>query len=256
MIAVERQKKLTEMIDTYGSIKVSEVSELLGVSTETIRKDLQYLDKQGKIRKEFGGAVSINEIAERSILVRTKENIEVKRRIAQNALKLMKNKNVVYIDAGSTLIELAELLLLEDQIAEQKNFAIITNSFAAVEILHKSFRHLYFLGGLVNATSYSTSGMWATSALNMLKMDIAFLGTSGFQSHSGPCVESFDDAEYKKAVMKASNMKIVLADNSKFQANALVQYADWSEIDVLITDANAPQYMINSIQGKTKVIQV
>jgi DeoR family fructose operon transcriptional repressor len=256
MMAVERRKKLTAMIDTYGSIKVSEVSKLFGVSSETVRNDLRYLDTQGKIQREFGGAVSVNEISEIPLQTRTHENIEVKNRIARKALELIKGKNVVYIDSGSTLIEFSKLLLLAGEVGTKDNLAIVTNSFYVVDVLSKSFRNLYFLGGMVNTNSYSTSGMWATYALSTLKMDVAFLGTSGFQSHSGPCVKSFDDAEYKKSVMKASNMTVVLADNSKFRSNAIIQYADWNEINVLITDTDSPAEKVEGIKEFTQVIQV
>ena len=256
MIVVERRRKLSDMIDSYGSVRVSEISKLFGLSTETIRKDLKYLDEQGIAKKEFGGAVSINEVSERPIQMRTQENIEIKTRIAERALEFMKGKNVFYIDAGSTLIEFAKLVALKEEFFEQDNLAIVTNSFFVVDYLKKSYPHLYFLGGAVNTKSMSTSGMWTTYALNMIKIDIAFLGTSGFQSHSGPCVKSFDDAEYKKHVINSSSFKVILCDNSKFHSNSLFQYAGWNEIDVLITDKDAPQYMIENINELTSVIQV
>ena len=254
MIATERRNKLMSIIDTYGSVKVAEIAKIFNVSTETIRKDLKYLSAQGKVQKEFGGAVSINETVEIPLDLRTQENTEVKRRIAVKALELLKDKNVVYIDSGSTLLQFANVLNMDETLVRYENLALVTNSFSVVEMLKKSLKNFYFLGGEVNLSSMSTSGFWANYALATLRMDVAFMGTSGFQSHTGPCVKSFADADFKKNVIQNSNMKVVLADSSKFTTNAIIQYANWEDIDIFITDEGAPEEAVDKIRKKTKVI--
>ncbi len=253
LIASERRNKLISIINTSGSVKVAEVAKLFGVSTETIRKDLRFLSEQGRVQKEFGGAVSLNELIETPLDTRSQENIEAKNRIALRAIECIAGKNVIYIDSGSTLLQLAHMMSIDSNLNDRENMAIVTNSFLSVDRLNKKFKHLYFLGGEVNSSSLSTDGFWAKYALSTLNMDVAFLGTSGFQSHSGPCVKSFADADVKKTVLSNCNLKIVLADSSKFSSNAIIQYADWSDVDMLITDKNAPEDAVAEIKKKTKV---
>ncbi len=238
LIASDRRNRLLNMINRQGTVKVTEAANIFNVTPETIRRDLKILNEQGKIQKEFGGAVSVSELIETPLEIRTLENIEVKQKLGLKAVEYCLNKNVIYLDSGSTVLEFAKILADGDIPLARESVAIVTNSFSVVDVVRHSFTHIFFLGGEVNISSMSTSGIWANNALSNLKMDIAFMGTSGFRSHGGPCVKTFADAEIKKSVLKSSGSRIVLADHSKFTSNAIIQYADWDEIDTLITDDN------------------
>ena len=128
-ITAKRRNEISRMIITDGSIRVGEVAEKFGVSTETIRKDLIYLDKKGIIKKSHGGAVAASDFFEKPFSKRESENVESKKQIAMLALGLIGDNDVVILDSGSTVLELAKLITLKS------GLTIITNSIGAANIL-------------------------------------------------------------------------------------------------------------------------
>lgn len=250
MLITDRRNKILELVNAQGSIRVADLAKSLNVTTETIRKDLAYLSNQGLVQKKFGGALAVNDVTDRPPLEREFEAWEEKTAIAQYAQNYISGNNVIFIDAGSTLLTFVKLLPPDLAIT------IVTNSFAAVDALAKSNNVVYFLGGEISNITMSTSGFWAINALNSIKIDVAFLGTSGFQSHNGPTSKQFSNAQIKKEIIRHSAQNIVLADNSKFVTNAVLQYADWSDIDALITDSKAPLDMVENLKKQTDVVLV
>jgi DeoR/GlpR family transcriptional regulator of sugar metabolism len=250
LIAAERRKKLIEIVNSNGSVRIGEIAEFFGVSTETIRKDFIYLNNTGAIQKSFGGAIALNEFTEKPVDTRVCENVDKKQRIALKTLDFIKDGHVIFIDSGSTTLEFAKL------IKQNKDIAVVTNSLVAANELMNTDVTMHFVGGEFSNITMSTNGFWTVYAINTVKFDIAILGTSGFQSHTGPSVKSFADAQTKREVIKNSKTKIVLADSSKFVTNAVVQYADWNQIDLLITDTDAPAELVECCRKSTEVVLV
>ena len=248
MTVMERRQGILELINREGDMRASELAEHFQVTAETIRKDLIYLNNKHLLKKGHGSAHSINEAAEYSIEQRLQENTAIKRAIAKKALEYISDCSVIFIDAGSTLMELAKI------IPQQPQLAIISNSFSVVQALQKSGNTIYFIGGEVNTITQSTSGLWANNELSSIRIDIAFLGTSGFQSHTGPCTKIFSDAQFKKDVVKNSNKIIVLADHTKFSTNAIMQYADWTDVDLLISDSSVTPELRSILRDEVELV--
>lgn len=243
----DRRIKLVQMLNLSGSIRVRELAHHFGVTMETIRKDLLALEQQGLLQKRHGGAIALHETLERPVDIRSEENFEAKTRIAMAAIGYLHDNMSIMIDSGSTLLRFVEMIP-----QDLKNLQIITNSFAAANILLQQEHQICFIGGKLSATTMATSGFLASSALNLLGADIAFLGSSGFQSFRGPTVKDDADAQVKKDMIKNARRCIVLADDSKFTSNGFVQYADWSDIDLLITNRDAPEEALRQIRSKTE----
>lgn len=250
MLASERQHRILQLINANGSVRAAAIAKTMNVSTETIRKDLVALHKRGLLMKKFGGAVAVNEFGEQPVDARAMENREAKNSLALRALEFIGGNNVVYIDSGSTLLCMAKIF------PTNSNLAVVTNSFKAVEYLVKSNNTVFFVGGEVSEATMATSGIWASFSLNTLKIDVAFLGSSGFQSHNGPCSKTFSDIQFKMEVLKNTRQAVVLADSSKFTSNAIAKYADWSDIDTLITTEGAPPELMEAVKAQTRVIVV
>lgn len=248
MAASDRRQEILDIISTEGSVRASDLAERLNVTTETIRKDLIFLNNKHLLRKGHGGAQAINEFTERSLDVRAQENSLAKRTIANCALQLIDSGSVVFIDAGSTMVELAK------QLRQRSGLAVVTNNLSVVPILLESGNAIYFLGGEVSGITQATGGIWAATALKSIKIDVAFLGSSGFQSHSGPCTKMFSDAQLKRDVIASSNKSVVLADHTKFSTNAIMQYADWADVDALITDAGATAEELATLERYVEVL--
>lgn len=246
LLTAERRRQILELIQTHGSIQVGKTAALFDVSNETIRKDLVHLDERGLLKKSHGGAIAAGEplpVGDRSL-----ENSELKNRIARKALECLSGCDAVLIDSGSTVLAFASILPKEDR------RTIVTNSFAAAGVLLGCGGPLFFAGGQLSEATLSTSGLWTGQALSAIQCDAVFLGSSGFLNHRGPSVQLAQDAEVKRAMLGCSRRAIVLADSSKFRTAAFVQYADWNEIDLLITDAGAPEEMVREIRKTTEVV--
>lgn len=250
LITAERRNKIAELIIYNGSIKVGELAKTFAVSTETIRKDLIYLDKQGIIKKSHGGALSSLEVIEKPLEDRNMENYDAKLAIANEALKFIKDHSVIFIDAGSTTLCLAKLLYLK------KGLTIITNSVSALNVLSNSDNIVHLSGGQLNNTTMALEGFGATSFLSKIKVDVAFLGSSGFKEHFGPTSIDFSDAEVKRIMIRNSKQNFVLADSKKSRSTAMVEYATWKNIDFLITDDNISDKEIDFLQKNTTVLVV
>lgn len=248
-LTAERRNKLAQILVSEGSVKVGELADMFSVSTETIRKDLNYLDKEGIAKKSHGGAIASSELLERPFSTKTLENVEAKTKIAQAALELIPNKGVIILDAGSTTYSIAKLLTIK------KGITIITNSISITQILLGTDNTVYSLGGETRGSSMALVGLWTIDALSTVKVDIAFLGTDGFFSRNGPCSASFSEAEVKKAMIQSSKKSVIVCDSSKFTTDGMFQFSEWKNINYLITDSDAPEGEVKNLGTVTQIIK-
>ncbi len=258
MTISERREKILSLINnSNGSIKTFQLASKLNVTNETIRKDLIYLDEQNLIKKFHGGAKPIAEFTERSLDIRLEEDLDYKRAIAKEALNYVLDISVIFIDAGSTACEFAKLLVEKIKLSKKSSqLAVVTNSFAVANVLNGKVQTLFFIGGEVSNITQATSGFWSINELKSIRIDTAFLGSSGFFSHNGPTTKIGADSSFKRELIKYSSKKIVMADYTKFSTTAIMQYADWSDIDILITDCNVEEKQYKKIEHYTKVVKV
>lgn len=255
MTTKERRTQIVKLInDSNNRFKSSDLAELLNVTTETIRKDLIYLDSRKLIKKFHGGAMPVTEFTEWSFQMRQGENIAAKQAIALKALEQFPPSGVIFLDAGSTTCELAKLLVNTELSEKSSLYAIVTNSFSIVNELTGSSFTKFFLGGDISDVTRSTSGLWAVNALNSIKIDVAFMGSSGFFSHHGPGTKLSNDALLKSEVVKNAAKKIILADHTKFASNALMQFAEWGDIDLLITDSHIDTSQIKALEKNVEIM--
>lgn len=246
----ERRNLLAQTIISEGHVSVSEASEKFDVSTETIRKDLIYLEKEGIIKKSRGGAMPTAEVLEKPVIQKKTENAESKNKIAMKALDLIPPGGNILLDAGTTTLALARLLTLES------GLTIFTNSTAALNLLADSQNKVFILGGMVRSSSLAVVGNWANDQLLSINVDVAFIGTDGFKNFSGPATASYEEAEIKKNMLKVSNKNIVLADSSKFATTTPFQFGTWSQVHTLVTDNKINKEDLFNIEKTTAVLIV
>jgi len=248
--AGERQEQITELLKSNGTMKVTELAKYFGVSRETIRKDLITLDDSGAVEKWFGRAVPVHNFNVSPIEKRLHANEQQKIEICQKAFDYIPEDAILYIDTGSTPLWMAKLL------SQRAGFRIITASLPAVNELMGSGNEIIMTGGTMNPTISGAVGVQPVKFLERLKFDVALLGTAGFSRHAGPTTNTFDDADIKKVVIENSQTNIVLSDSRKTTYSSLVCYADWEEIDYLITDSGMDQEVVRELSEHTEVIQV
>ncbi|MCL2898419.1 DeoR/GlpR family DNA-binding transcription regulator [Brenneria tiliae] len=250
--AQERRNHLAEVLVTEGAVRVGVLAERFGVSTETIRKDLIELEKQGIVKKNHGRAVPASNYLEieRPFDKKSTENTETKNKLAQAALELIPEGGVVLLDTGCTVYSLARLLVLK------KNLTIFTNSIGCAQVLAASDNDVYLLGGKLRSTSLGAVGAWGVSALNGIRADIAFLGTDGFCGTTGPCTLSYEEAQLKKAMVDCAKVRVVVSDSTKFAIAGLFKFSEWGALDYLVTDTRAPTAAVRRLEEFLNIIAV
>ena len=250
----ERRNYIEKRLHSEGSIKISELTRFFSVSSETIRKDLIYLEEKGVAKKAYGGAVSISSAIEPSFKEKKVSHLEEKTRIACAALDHIESGMSLILDAGSTVYTLAKALAIKNDIT------VFTNGLKAAQVLDEYGITTHLLGGKIRHNSNSIVGSWALRNLREIRVDLAVLGTSGFCDRLGPCVENFPEggggAELKAAMIESGNKVLVLGDSSKSTRQPVIEFAKWSEIDALITDVGIGKDALENIKEQTTVILV
>lgn len=232
MYAPERQQRILETARAQGRVEVVAMSEDLGVTTETVRRDLTVLERRGAVRRVHGGALPVDRLeVEPPLATRTTQNSQAKRRIAARALDEVPAEGTILLDGGSTTRALAEL------IPDREGLTVVTNSIDAAAILQgHTHTDVYVLGGRVRGRTGACVGDWLTSALAGVCVDVALIGANGFSPTRGMTTPDQAEAVAKRAMVGAARRAVVLADATKSGDDHFHRFADTASIDALITD--------------------
>jgi DeoR/GlpR family transcriptional regulator of sugar metabolism len=234
MLVAERYEKIVQLVNERGSIRVSELSELCGVTEETIRRDLDRLEAAGRLRRSHGGAVSIKDHSAAHLEVpyaeREVQNAEEKRRIAAEAVKRITADDRILLDASTTAWYMARSL-------PDIPLTVLTNSIlVATELATKEKISVITTGGLLARRSLSFVGPLAERTLDGYYVDKLFLSCEGVHPERGISEASELQARVKQKMIDRADQVILLADSSKFGIQSFAHVADWSKIDAVVTD--------------------
>ncbi|MDD4572919.1 MAG: DeoR/GlpR family DNA-binding transcription regulator [Sphaerochaeta sp.] len=236
MHATERKRVILELLKENDSGDVITLSNHLGVSKVTIRKDLDELARKGLVMRTHGGAV----LAEKHNLVRLisntlEENTADKKAVCREALQFASTGKSIIIDSGSTTVHLASLVA-------KRQLTVITNSVLVInELADAESVELIIAGGQLRRPSLSAIGSLARLYFSQIHADVLFLGASAFSLEGGVSCTNLIEADTKQAMIKSASRVCLLADSSKFDNVSLAKICDWSAIDVLITNSIPPK---------------
>jgi DeoR family fructose operon transcriptional repressor len=232
MNVAERHEAIMARAHSAGRIEVAELAGTFDCATETIRRDLRQLDERGLLRRVHGGAVPIvRRVETRTIDSRRGEHAEEKARIARAALAELPATGAILLDASSSSAALAEVL------PAGCGLTVITNSLAVANVLSsRSDLSLYLLGGRVDPALLAQTDAWAFNALADVQADVGFFGTTGVSPRAGLTRTDIGDVALARAMMAASQRRILLADASKVGMSGTFRFAALSEVDVIVTD--------------------
>lgn len=234
MYAPERQQRILEVARAQGRVEVLALSTDLGVTTETVRRDLTALERRGAVRRVHGGALPVERLeVEPPLATRTSRNAEAKRRIAARALDEVPTEGTVLLDGGTTTRALAELL------PDRSGLTVVTNSIDTAAVL-QSHEHtdLYVLGGRVRGRTGATVGDWLVSALADVCVDVALIGANGYSPSRGMTTPDQAEAVAKRTMVRAARRTVVLADSTKAGDDHFHRFADTESVDLLVTDTD------------------
>ncbi len=255
VLARTRRSYILDALAETGAVSVTEIAAQLGVSEMTVRRDLTELEKEGRLARTHGGAVSTDlttivepglsaatsRLNEPTFQARLAKNALPKRLIAEAAAQVAAGLRTIALDVGTTTFLLARLL------AGQQHVKFFTNSVRNATQLGEGLAEVYLPGGRMRNDELSISNATAISQFEALWFDIAFVGVSGLTS-DGIYDYSFDDTEMKRVYLRRSTKKVVLCDASKFDCMSLVHIAPLSQFDMLITNASPPPELAKALE--------
>lgn len=235
----ERRNYILEQLRTKSSVTVSELGETFGLSDVTIRKLLVTMEKEGILKRTWGGAVSAyGSLREFSHQEKEAQQSEEKIAIAQAAYECIGDGEAVFLDAGTTTHQLARLIVS----GPKRNILVCTNSIhVALELSKASDIQTIVIGGELRTNIYSCVGSLADQAIGQLFFDKGFISGNHFTLERGFSTPTLVEAEVKRKALKMSKEKYILMDYTKYGDDSLVSISSTEEIDVLITDWHMPQ---------------
>lgn len=231
MLTEERLQIITDTVSSRSSVTIGELSQILGVSPSTVKRDLNILDEAGKITKVRGGAIAVGEsfsATERNVEEKSAMFTAEKTAIAKYSAALVENGDFVFIDAGTTTEKLIEFL-------PQKDVTFVTNGFIHARKLAKRGFRVYITGGEIKSSTEAIVGAECVLTLKNYNFTKCFMGTNGISVTAGYTTPDVNEARVKAAAIESSRKTYILADHSKFDEISSATFAQLSKAEI-ITD--------------------
>jgi len=232
MLAVERQKKIIQILHRDGFVKVNNLSLEYNVSEETIRRDLQKLESEGQLYRTYGGAY-LTQVVNSDIPVSFREEVlvESKSNIADICLGLIEERDTIILDASTTALHVAKRLY------EFQKLTVITNSMKIISVLSE-WEHIKVLscGGTLRSTAMSFVGQESVKFLENYYADKAFVSCTSIDKERGITDSNEMEAQVRKKMLERASEKILIADITKFNSTSFAAIAPLSLIDTVVTD--------------------
>ena len=230
-LAPERQERLKELLRERRVARLEELCAEMRVSPATMRRDLNELEARGVLRRVHGGAVSTETRLEEPLFDdKTSIAAREKSRIADAALAFIQPGDTVYLDGGSTVLELARRL------RDRSDLTVVTNSLRAALELSGQGPRLILIGGELRRRSQTVVGSLSRFVLQQLHVDKAFMGTIGLDPDEGLTTTDPDEAYTKSLVAGQAKEVILLMDSSKAGKVSFARAGSLGELDAVITD--------------------
>jgi DeoR family transcriptional regulator, fructose operon transcriptional repressor len=232
MFPEERRQWLVSRARTAGRLDVAAVSDELNVAVETIRRDLNLLEGHGLLRRVHGGAIPVERVGfEGALAARAGAMRDEKLRLAKAAADLIDDAESIYLDEGSTVQVLADLLPVD------RPLTVVTNALpTAVALAARPNVSLYVLGGRVRNHTLGAVDHWATRMLGDLLIDLAFLGTNGISVERGLTTPDPAVAAVKATAVAAARRSVLVADSTKFGVDSFCRFAGVRDLEAIVTD--------------------
>ena len=239
----ERRSVIREMLQQKPFIALHELEEKFpDVSSMTLRRDIEFFEKQGEAIKVRGGARSMKFITtsmEDAFNLRLKENTTAKEKLAKKAMMMIETGRSIFLDSGTTVLRLAEIM------PDERLTVTTTGLNIALELMQKSMTIVNIVGGMLNRDSISVSGNQALDFINSINIDIAFMVPSGVSAENGMTSGNYIECELKKLVVEKARKVVVLMDSSKINKSLPYTFCKLEDVDAIITDDILPYNMRN-----------
>lgn len=232
MLAIERKNEILSILQKEQRVLVSELSQRYGVTEETIRRDLEKLEREGFVKKTYGGAVLNKNIAvDMPLKIREKTNRKEKLSIAQRVADLVEDGDCIMLDSSSTSLLIAQAL------KKKEKLTVITNSVEVlIELSGGEGIKVISTGGTLRDSSLSLVGKPASDTLLKYHVDKTILSCKGLDMEKGVTDSHEMEADVKTCMRECAGTTILAADSSKLDSVYFVKVMDFRPGDILVTN--------------------
>ena len=230
MLKEERHLAILSQVERHNRILLTDIAEKLDVSIDTARRDVKELDKGNKLRKVHGGAISLG-FTSSSARNTNIYALSQKIMIAEKAAAMLKNEGVIFIDGGTTCMELARIIP-----AELKLTCFTISLPVAMELNSKPNVDVIFIGGRISKEPQISIGANPIHTLSEIKLDYGFIGTGYVDASYGLTEFDWDIVQVKKAIVQASKKTILLCISEKLNSRHRYKTCDMNAINSMITE--------------------
>ena len=242
LLGEERKLRILELVEQRRAIRVRDLSSRLRASVASIRRDLDDLERSGRLRRTHGGAVS-NEAAafEPSLAEKADQRSSAKTAIATAALRLIEANTTILLDAGTTTLQIAR------QLKKRQDVKIVTNAPNLATELAEAKVDVLVTGGTLRPRTMALVGPLAENALAGLHVDKLFLGANGVDLAKGVTTPNLVEAETKKAMLQCAKEVVLVVDSSKLGEVTFAQVCTLERLHRFITDDGASPQVLKAI---------
>ncbi len=247
-----RRDQILGYLSARDRASVGELSQMLGVSEVTVRKDLDALEGQGLLLRVHGGAMASGRgRLEQHFATREQERREEKRRIAQAAAALVRSGQHIFLDGSTTALHVARLL------KDREELTVVTNGlYTALELNFSPGVTTIVVGGTMRHRSSSLVGGLSADLLQRLRVEIGFFGARALTARDGLMEANLEEAQLKQRMVQASAVVVGIVDASKFGSSAFSVFALPREIDRVITDDTAPAALVEELRAQEIMVDL
>jgi DeoR/GlpR family transcriptional regulator of sugar metabolism len=250
-IDANRRDLIVDAIREAGFGRTSDLSSRFGVSSVTIRHDIDALSALGRVQRTYGGAIATPDGLDTPFALRSAQNRDAKVRIGIAAAATVRPGETILLDSGTTVLEVARRL------PERADITVVTGALnVAMEAAAREGVTVIVCGGKLNSRTLSTADAQYERQLSQVYADRLFLGTYGVDLERGLCERSHDIAEVKRALMRAARQVTLVCDASKFDSTAPIAAAELRSIDGIITDASLSKRRLARLARTVKQVML
>jgi len=250
----ERWNALLDMLGDGGELTVERMAHALGVSAATIRRDLDELAQQQLLMRTRGGAVASTVSYDLPLRYKSARHAPEKQRIATAAAALVAPGAIVGLNGGTTTTEVARALAVRSDLHTgdaASTITVVTNALnIASELVVRRHVKVVITGGVARPQTYELIGPLATLVPSELSVDVTFLGVNAVDPDTGASTHDEGEAQINHLLATRARQVVVVADSSKLGASAFARICGAEEIDVVVTDTDAPPAMVRSFEDR------
>lgn len=237
----DRQQRIKEQLEIDGEIRINDMKDMFDVTEMTIRRDLEKLEQAGIVRRIFGGAILLGK--DIALKDRTGVMAEEKARIGRKAASFIQPGDYVFIDGGTTTIEVARALKPGYEIT------VVTNALNVANELQEKKIPTIVSGGMILEATSTLIGPYAETLIRSMAYTRVFLGTTGLSAQHGFSNSNMYEAELKKTAIRQASEVNIVADHSKFGAKDFISFAGLGQVHRMITDKLPESELLDICMG-------